>query len=253
MSSIKRAFAAPTVLVPFVTCGDPDLETTKEVVKALAKNGAGIVELGIPFSDPTGEGPLGQEANVRALANGTTTNKIFEMVSELRKEVRIPMVFKSYATVVFAYGTEAFLKKCQEIGIDGLALLDVPYEEREEFSQLCHQYGIDFIFTVAPTSGKRISFIAKEAEGYLYCIGALGPVSSDALKANVTKMVQLAKEANPNLPCIVGLGEVTAELINELKGLCDGFAIAEDIVRITARDGKNAPQAAAEYMRGLKA
>ena len=162
------------------------------------------------------------------------------------------MVFKTYANVVFGYGTEAFLKKCQEIGIDGLALLDVPYEEREEFSQLCHQYGIDFIFTVAPTSGKRISFIAKEAEGYLYCIGALGPVSSDALKANVTKMVQLAKEANPNLPCIVGLGEVTAELINELKGLCDGFAIAEDIVRITARDGKNAPQAAAEYMRGLK-
>ena len=146
MSSIKQAFAAPTVLVPFVTCGDPDLETTKEVVKALAKNGAGIVELGIPFSDPTGEGPLGQEANVRALANGTTTNKIFEMVSELRKEVSIPLVFKTYANVVFGYGTEAFLKKCQEIGIDGLALLDVPYEEREEFSQLCHPYGIDFIF-----------------------------------------------------------------------------------------------------------
>lgn len=251
MNKIRQAFAAPSVLIPFVTCGDPTLETTKEIVEEAAKQGVRIVELGIPFSDPTGEGPLGQEANVRALANGATTDKIFEMVSELREELSIAMIFRTYANVVFGYGTEAFVKKCQEAGINGLALLDVPHEEKDEFAKICQKYGIAFISTVAPTSGLRTASIAKEAEGYLYCIGALGPVTKDQLKINVKQMVGASKASNPSLPCIVGLGHTDSELIKELKGHCDGVALAEDIVRITAKEGENAPQEVGRFLAEL--
>lgn len=163
MSRIADAFARGKAFIPFITCGDPDLETTAAAVRAMAEAGADVIELGIPFSDPTAEGPVIQAANARALQAGTTTDRIFDLVRDLRRDVRVPMVFMTCANVVFSYGTEKFLAACRDIGMDGLILPDVPFEEKEEFAPLCRRYGLDFISLIAPTSEHRIAMIAREA------------------------------------------------------------------------------------------
>ena len=167
MSRIKNAFENGKAFIAFITCGDPDLETTAAAVREAARNGADLIELGIPFSDPTAEGPVIQAANLRALNGGVTTDKIFDLVRELRTDVSIPMVFMTYANVVFSYGAETFISTCREIGINGLILPDLPFEEKEEFLPFCQKYGVDLISLVAPTSAGRIAMIAREAEGFL--------------------------------------------------------------------------------------
>ncbi len=174
MSDLARAFDHGKAFIAFLTCGDPDLETTAAAVRAAVQNGADLIELGIPFSDPTAEGPVIQAANLRALQSGATTDKIFDLVRELRRGVTIPMVFMTYANVVFSYGTDRFLSNCRDVGIDGLILPDVPYEEKEEFLPACRRYGVDFISLIAPTSENRIAMIAREAEGFLYIVSSLG-------------------------------------------------------------------------------
>ena len=174
MSNIKKAFEKGKAFIPFITCGDPDLDTTEAAVRQMAENGADLIELGIPFSDPTAEGPVIQGANVRALAGGVRTEHIFEMVRKLRRDIGIPMVFMTYANVVFSYGAERFISACRETGIDGLILPDLPYEEKEEYLPACRTYGVDLISMIAPTSEDRISMIAKEAEGFLYIVSSLG-------------------------------------------------------------------------------
>ena len=174
MSNIQKAFSNGKAFIAFLTCGDPDLETTAAAVRAAVNGGADLIELGIPFSDPTAEGPVIQGANLRALNGGVTTDKIFAFVKELRKDVSVPLVFMTYANVVFSYGAERFAAACREIGIDGLILPDVPYEEKEDFLPACRQYGIELISLIAPTSENRIAKIAKDAEGFLYIVSSLG-------------------------------------------------------------------------------
>ena len=173
MSNIARAFANGKAFIPLVTCGDPDLETTAKVGRAMAQAGADLIELGIPFSDPTAEGPVIQEANVRALAAGTTTDKIFDLVRDLRRDVTIPMAFMTYANVVFSYGAEKFISTCADIGIDGLILPDIPYEEKDEFDPICKRYGVDLISMAAPTSENRIAMIAREATGIIIILSVI--------------------------------------------------------------------------------
>ena len=175
MSNIKHAFQKGNAFIAFITCGDPDLETTLRCCSVLAaqENGADLIELGIPFSDPTAEGPVIQSANLRALQGGITTDKIFAFVKELRKKVHIPLVFMTYANVVFSYGTQRFLQECAAVGMDGLILPDLPFEEKEEFLPACREYGIDLISLIAPTSKERIAMIAKEAQGFLTLFPAL--------------------------------------------------------------------------------
>lgn len=187
------------------------METTAAAVRAAAANGADLIELGIPFSDPTAEGPVIQGANLRALQGGVTTDKIFDLVRELRRDVSVPMVFMTYANVVYSYGAEAFLSTCAEIGIDGLILPDVPYEEKEEFLPLCHQYGVDLISLIAPTSENRIAMIAKEAEGFLYIVSSLGVTGvRSEIKTDLASIIQVVRE-NTDLPCAIGFGISTPE------------------------------------------
>ena len=174
MSNLKTAFNGGKALIPFITCGYPDLETTGKLVREAVKNGADLIELGIPFSDPTAEGPVIQGANIRALAGGVTTDKIFDFVRELRKDITIPLVFMTYANVVFSYGAENFISTCAEIGIDGIILPDLPFEEKNEFQPICSKYSVDLISLIAPTSKERIAMIAGEAEGFLYIVSSLG-------------------------------------------------------------------------------
>lgn len=167
MSNITSAFENGKAFIPFITCGDPDLETTAAAVRAAVQNGADLIELGIPFSDPTAEGPVIQGASLRALKGGVTTDKIFGLVRELRRDVTVPFVFMTYANVVFSYGAERFAASCQETGVDGILLPDVPFEEREEFASVFYPYGVELLSLIAPTSENRIAMIAREAEGFL--------------------------------------------------------------------------------------
>ena len=164
--NIKKAFGKGKAFILFITCGDSSLEVTERIVYAMEEAGADLIELGIPFSDPTAEGPVIQAANVRALSGGVTTDKIFDMVRRIRQKTSIPMVFMTYANVVYSYGTERFAKAAAEIGMDGLILPDVPFEEKEEFAIPFKEHGLDLISLIAPTSYERIAMIEKEAEGF---------------------------------------------------------------------------------------
>ncbi len=251
MSRITDAFKDKKVFIPFITCGDGGLDNTIRIVKEMVKAGADIVELGIPFSDPTAEGPVIQEANIRALGEGTTTDKIFDMVVELRKEVSVPLVFMTYANVVFSYGTERFLKRCKEVGMDGLILPDVPFEEKEEFAPTCRKYDVDFISLIAPTSHDRIALIAKEAEGFIYIVSSLGVTGvRSKIDTDIASMVKLIRE-NTSVPCAVGFGISTPEQAQNMRQISDGVIVGSAIVRKVAEHGKEAAPYIGEYVKSM--
>ena len=237
--NIAEAFSKGKAFIPFVTCGDPSLDVTEQIVYAMEEAGADLIELGIPFSDPTAEGPVIQAANVRALSGGVTTDKVFDMVVRIRKKTRIPMVFMTYANVVFSYGTERFIKKASEIGMDGLILPDVPFEEKEEFDSVCKAYGLDLISLIAPTSHERIAMIAKEAEGFVYCVSSLGVTGTRSqITTDIGAMLQLVK-AEKQIPCAVGFGISTPEQAKKMAEQSDGAIVGSAIVKLCAKYGKD--------------
>lgn len=252
MSNIRKAFENKKAFIPFITCGDPDLETTGKIVRAAVENGADLIELGIPFSDPTAEGPVIQGANIRALSGGVTTDKIFDFVRELRKDVKIPLVFMTYANVVFSYDAEKFISTCKEIGIDGLILPDLPFEEKEEFLPLCHKYGVDLISLIAPTSDKRIAMIAKEAEGFLYIVSSLGVTGTRSeITTDLASIIKVVRE-NTDVPCAIGFGISTPEQAKKMAGFSDGAIVGSAIIKLIEKNGKNAAEAVGEYVKEMK-
>ncbi|MCX4267898.1 MAG: tryptophan synthase subunit alpha [Lachnospiraceae bacterium] len=252
MSNIKKAFENGKAFIAFLTCGDPDLETTAAAVRAAVKNGADLIELGIPFSDPTAEGPVIQGANVRALNGGVTTDKIIAFVKELRRDVKIPMVFMTYANVVFSYGAERFISACKEIEIDGLILPDLPFEEKEEFQPICRQYGVDLVSLIAPTSENRIAMIAREAEGFLYIVSSLGVTGMrNEIKTDLTSIVEVVRQ-NTELPCAIGFGISTPEQAKKMADISDGVIVGSAIIKFLERYGKDASKYIGEYVKGMK-
>lgn len=253
MNKIAEAFAHGKAFIPFITCGDPDLDTTEKLIYAMEEAGADLIELGIPFSDPTAEGPVIQAANVRALSDGVTTDKIFEMVGRIREKTNVPMVFMTYANVVYSYGMERFLQKASQSGIDGLILPDVPFEEREEFSRPCQEYGISLIPLIAPTSHERILRIAGEAEGFVYCVSSLGVTGvRGQISTDVRAMVRMVKEANPGIPCAVGFGISAPQQAFDMAAVSDGVIVGSAIVKLCARYGRDCVPHVAEYVRQMK-
>lgn len=253
MNRIAKAFAGGKAFIPFVTAGDPSADKTVEYILEMEKAGADLIELGIPFSDPTAEGPVIQAANERALAGGVTTDQIFDMVRRLRTELTVPMVFMTYANVVFSYGTERFISTAADIGMDGLILPDVPYEEKEEFAPTCRRYGLDLISLIAPTSEDRIAMIAREAEGFLYCVSSLGVTGvRTEITTDVGRMVHLAKAANPEIPCAIGFGISTPEQAAAMAQVSDGAIVGSAIVKLFAKYGREAVPHVAEYVRNMK-
>ena len=252
MSNIAKAFAAGKAFIPFITCGDPDMETTAAVVRAAAENGADLIELGIPFSDPTAEGPVIQGANLRALEGGATTDKVFDLVRELRRDVTVPMVFMTYANVVFSYDAEKFISTCAEIGIDGLILPDLPFEEKEEFLPLCRQYGVDLISLIAPTSENRIAMIAREAEGFIYLVSSLGVTGMRSeIKTDLASIVEVIR-ANTHVPCAIGFGISTPGQAKKMAAVSDGAIVGSAIIRLLEQHGKDAPKYVGEYVKSMK-
>ena len=252
MSSIRKAFENGKAFIAFVTCGDPDLETTAAVVRAAAENGADLIELGIPFSDPTAEGPVIQGANLRALNGGVTTDRIFAFVKALRRDVKAPMVFMTYANVVFSYGAERFISACRELGIDGLILPDLPFEEKEEFQPLCSRYGVELISLIAPTSENRIAMIAKEAEGFLYIVSSLGVTGTRSeIKTDLASIVRVVRE-NTDLPCAIGFGISTPEQAKKLAALSDGVIVGSAVIKLLERYGTDAAAHVGAYVKSMK-
>lgn len=252
MSKIARAFENGKAFIAFITCGDPDLETTAAAVRAAVENGADLIELGIPFSDPTAEGPVIQGANLRALSGGITTDKVFDFVREIRRDVSVPMVFMTYANVVFSYGSERFIYTCKEIGIDGLILPDIPFEEKDEFQPICKKYGVDLISLIAPTSQNRIAMIAKEAEGFLYIVSSLGVTGTRSeIETDLGEMVKLVRE-NANIPCAIGFGISTPEQAKHMADIADGAIVGSAIVKLLEKHGKDAPRYIGEYVKSMK-
>ena len=249
---IAEAFANGKAFIPFLTCGDPSLEVTEQLIYAMEEAGADLIELGIPFSDPTAEGPVIQAANVRALSGGVTTDKIFDMVKRLRQNTKIPMVFMTYANVVFSYGTERFIQKAASLGMDGLILPDVPFEEKEEFDSVCKKYGLDLISLIAPTSHERITQIAKEAEGFVYCVSSLGVTGMrSAITTDIGAMVQLVKAAK-DIPCAVGFGISTPEQAAAMAATSDGAIVGSAIVKLCGQYKEACVPYVKEYVKSMK-
>ncbi len=252
MSKIGHAFQNGKAFIAFITCGDPDLETTAAAVRAAAANGADLIELGIPFSDPTAEGPVIQGANLRALSGGVTTDRIFDLVRELRRDMTIPMVFMTYANVVFSYDARRFISTCRDIGIDGLILPDLPFEEKEEFLPLCHEYGVDLISLIAPTSENRIAMIARESEGFLYIVSSLGVTGTRSeITTDLASIVEVVRQ-NTDTPCAIGFGISTPEQARQMADLSDGAIVGSAIIKLLEKYGRQAPPYIGEYVKTMK-
>jgi len=252
MSNIAKAFDHGKAFIPFITCGDPDLETTKEIVIKMVEAGADLIELGIPFSDPTAEGVTIMNANLRALNAGTTTDKVFDMVRELRKTVKVPMVFMTYANVLFSYGSEKFISISKEIGMDGFIIPDIPFEEKDEFEDICKKYDMDLVSMIAPTSNDRIAMISKEADGFLYCVSSLGVTGTRTeINTDLESMIKLAK-ASKDIPCAIGFGISGVEQAVKMAKVSDGVIVGSAIVKMCEQYGKEAPSHIDAFVKDIK-
>jgi len=249
MSKIRNAFENGKAFLSFLTCGDPDLAATAAAVRTAAANGADLIELGIPFSDPTAEGPVMQEASLRALKNGVTTDRVFDFVRELRTDVTIPLVFMTYANVVFSYGAERFICTCHDIGIDGLIIPDLPFEEKEEFLPICHKYDVDLISVVTLNSAGRVPMISKEAEGFLYVMANGGGARTAEETRNALAEIMKVVREHTDIPCAVEYDYTSPEQAKQIADLADGVIAGSALVHLFAGQGRAATEAVGEYVR----
>lgn len=251
MNRIEKVFEKGKAFIPFITAGDPDLETTENIILAMAEAGADLIEIGIPFSDPVAEGIVIQKADERALASGTTTDKIFDMVKSLRSKTDIPLAFMTYINPIFVYGSERFIKTSKECGIDALIVPDLPFDEKEEVSEICKNYDVRLVSLVAPTSHERIATIAKEAEGFIYVVSSLGVTGvRSEIKTDIGEMVALIKKAK-DMPCAVGFGISTPEQAAKMASLSDGAIVGSAVVRIIEKYGRDSINPVADYVKEM--
>lgn len=253
MSRIKEVFSHGKAFIPFITAGDPNLEITEQLIPAMAQAGADLIEVGIPFSDPTAEGVVIQDANERALAAGTTTEKIFAMLLRVREKTNVPLAFMTYTNPVFVYGTERFMQRAAECGIDAIIVPDLPFEEKDELQPYCEAAGIDLISLIAPTSKERISRIAAEAQGFVYCVSSLGVTGvRREITTDVGEMVALVKDTK-DIPCAIGFGISTPEQARTMAAQADGVIVGSAIVKMAAQYGLGCVGPIADYVKQMKA
>lgn len=251
MSRISEAFNHKKAFIAFLTAGDPIMEKTVEYILELEKAGASLVEIGIPFSDPMAEGPVIQEANIRALANGMTTDKVFEIVKEVRKVSNIPICLMTYLNPVFHFGYDNFFKKCQDVGVDGIIIPDCPYEESKEVSDVCYQYGVDLISMIAPTSKDRTLEIASKAKGFIYLVSSMGVTG---MRSNIVTDIEGIVESIKSVtdtPVAVGFGINNPQQVKHFGNIADGVIVGSAIVNIIKEHGQNAHQPLFDYVKSL--
>jgi len=252
MSKITQAFQNKKSLIIFITGGDPCMETTEALIPEMAEAGADLIEIGIPFSDPVAEGPVIQSASERALANGATTDKLLEMVARLRLKVQIPILFMTYLNPIYVYGKERCLSRCRDCGINGIIVPDMPFEEKGELSEGCAQFEIDLISMVAPTSNERVAMIAKEAEGFLYCVSSLGVTGMRReINADIDKIIVQAKKFT-DIPCAIGFGISNAEQAKNMAKIADGVIVGSAVVKIIAEHGRDCIEPVKQFIKAMK-
>lgn len=252
MNDIKAAFKNGKAFIPFVTAGDPDLETTEKLLIEMSKNGADIIEIGIPFSDPIAEGVVIQEADLRSLKGGTTTDKIFDIVEKIRPQVQCALAVMTYMNPIFVYGTDKFMKRCAECNISAVIVPDTPFEEKQELAPYAEKYGIDVISLIAPTSHDRIKMIAKEAQGFVYCVSSMGVTGvRSEITTDIGEMVSLVRSVS-DIPCAVGFGISTPEQAKKMAEYADGVIVGSAIVKIVAKYGRDSVEPVVEYVRSMK-
>ncbi len=252
MNRIEQVFENEKAFIPFITAGDPDLETTKELLTAMQEAGADLIEIGIPFSDPVAEGPVIQEADLRALESGTTTDKIFDMVMSVSGQLEVPIVFMTYINPVYVYGVEKFAKRAKECGVSGIIVPDVPFEEKEEIQSVFSRYDVTVISMIAPTSSDRVRMIAKEAEGFVYCVSSMGVTGVRAeINTGIADLIQKVKEVK-EIPCAVGFGISTPEQAKEMAAVSDGAIVGSAIVKIVAKYGDKSVPYVKQYVSEMK-
>ena len=252
MSRIAKAFENGKAFIGFVTGGDSSIEKSEEYILEMVRAGANLVEIGIPFSDPTAEGQVIQEANIRALANGTTTDSIFDLVVNVRKKTDVPLVFLTYLNPVFTYGFQRFFSRCEETGVDGIIIPDLPFEEKDEVAPIAAAHGIDIISLIAPTSEDRIKKIAAEASGFIYIVSSMGVTGvRNEIKTDVKSIIDIVKSVT-SVPTAVGFGISTPTQAAQLSQYADGVIVGSAIVKLCAEFAENASPHIYEYVREMK-
>ncbi len=252
MNRLESIFQKENVLIPFITAGDPDIDMTYELIKVMEANGADMIELGIPFSDPVAEGVAVQEADLRALAAKTTTDSIFDMIEKLRKESDIPLVLLTYMNPIYVYGTKRFMERCASIGVDGVMVPDVPYEEKGELEQECKENGVALISMISLTTKDRIGMIAKNAAGYIYCISSIGELTDvDKVKQEITDMTNRVNAVN-SIPVVVGFDGGNIENAIEIAKVSGGLVLENAVVSLVGKYGMDATEHVANLVKQIK-
>lgn len=253
MSKIREAFNGKKAFIGFLTAGDPSLDKTEEFIMEMAEAGAALIEIGIPFSDPIAEGPVIQDANVRALSvpGGCTTDMVFDMVARVSKKISVPLVFLTYLNPVFKYGYEAFCKRCSETGVSGIIIPDLPYEERAELTPAAEKYDVDIISLIAPTSQDRIEKIAKDAKGYIYIVSSMGVTGvRGEITTDIEEIVASIRKVT-DTPLAVGFGISTPEQAAKYSQMADGVIVGSAIVKIIAQHGADAGKYIYDYVKSM--
>ncbi len=251
-AQLRKVFSHKA-FIPFITVGDPDVETSEKLIRAMAEAGADLIELGIPFSDPISEGPVIMNADVRALKAGTTTDDVFDMAMRIRKDLDTPMLVMTYFNAVYVYGCEKFLQRCEDAGICALIVSDLPYEEKGDIQEYCTRHGVRLISMIAPTSEDRISMIASHAEGFIYVVSSMGVTGTRSdFSSNIGDMVASVRKAT-SVPCAIGFGISTPEQARRMTIIADGAIVGSAIVKIIAQYGRDSVPHVAEFVRSMRA
>lgn len=253
MNKINKAFNNGKAFIPFITVGYPNIEISEKLILELEKSGADLIELGIPFSDPTAEGPTIMEASKKALDNGITTDDVFDLVERVRKVSSVALAFMTYANVIFSYGIEEFAQKAAYLEIDAIILPDVPYEEKDEFYIPFKKYNIDLISMIAPTSKERTKIIAKEATGFVYCVSSLGVTGTrSTISLDISDLIKQVKSVNSNIPCAIGFGISNKEQAIKMAKISDGIIIGSAIIKLIEKHKTDCIPYISEFAKDIK-
>ena len=253
MNRIEKVFENKKAFIGFITAGDPNIETTEKIIEKMVEAGTDLIEIGIPFSDPNAEGVVIQDANLRALEKATDIDDIFKMVESLRRKIDIPIALMSYMNPIFYYGYEEFFSNCNKVGIEGVVIADLPYEEIGEIEEYLEKYDIALIPMIAPTSTGRIEKLVKDSKGFVYVVSSLGVTGvRDEINKQVEDMVKEVKKYTKT-PVAVGFGISTNVHVKEISNISDGVIVGSAIVEIIEKYGEDAPERVYDFIKKLKA
>lgn len=253
-NKLNKVFDTPNkkAFIAFLTAGDPTADCTVEYILELERAGVDLVEIGIPFSDPTAEGVVIQDANIRSLKNGMTTDGVFEIVRRVRETSQIPLAFMTYANPVFHYGYDRFFDRCKELGVDAIIIPDLPFEEKLEMEGSANARDVALISMIAPTSESRIREIASEAKGFLYVVSSMGVTGvRSEITTDLGGIVGSIRKAT-DVPCAIGFGISTPEQAKAMAAVSDGAIVGSAIVKMIAEYGDQAGPELYRYAKSMK-